>query len=345
MVPQVVNPQVLVVPAKAPPETSLKKKGACTKCGQCWGSLFVMVVAILCTMTCYLYPVYKSITDPDYFNNRQEPVWTWGTAVSRAKELGHTVSSIGLSLLDESETVGESDGSGLVSERKLKAGRKGRGRNGRAGSATGDASSATSNSNSWTESSEIVLLSNSKPSGGGSDGKYFEKEYCDELDKRGPWRDFCSLRASIGHLDCVDVMDGPTVCVGIKDLKRVVFTVSQHCKLLDPKIPVEIIPVISDYCSGKIHFQGKPRCPCKINSSIVELSSQTPMSHNNSTSTGGARANKVSLNKLDDQAVSRFGGSDGVVSKLTGGFEDAIAFIQQISSWNNTRKGSESFNS
>ncbi|KAK6588353.1 hypothetical protein RS030_6878 [Cryptosporidium xiaoi] len=349
IVPQVVNPQVLVMPTKAPSENVVKKKGSCTKCGQCCGSLFVMIFAILCTMGCYFYPTYKSFTDPDYFKNREDPIWTWETAFSKVKEIGHAMSNISSSLSEESRAIavetptGESEvGAGDYNTsfgRKLKIGRRGKNRgnntdqnpNANANATVIGMNSTVINDNiNGTLNNETVLVE--------ARGRYFEKEYCDKADSKGPWKDFCGVKSIITNLECIDMMNGPAICVGIRNSKYVVFTASQQCKLLEPKIPVEIIPVISDYCSGKIHFPSKLKCPCKISQSIVEQSTQvtTPENNvdNNSTSING---NQVSLNKVDSETSDKLGGPDGVVSKLVSGIEDAFKFIEEIANETNSK--------
>ncbi|KAH8739240.1 hypothetical protein FG386_000716 [Cryptosporidium ryanae] len=349
-VPQVVNPQVLVVPTKAPSENVAKKKGSCTKCGQCCGSLFVMIFAVLCTMGCYFYPAYKSFTDPEYLKTKEDPIWTWSTAFSKVQELGHAMSNIGSSLSGaESKEIAVEEStneSGVAYGRKLKIGRKGKSKNNNANSSLSSSANATAvGSNSTTSDGNV----NSVPSNGtalfGVGGKYFEKEYCDGADLKGPWRDFCGIRSTITNLECIDMMNGPAICVGIRNLKYIVFTASQQCKLLEPKIPVEIIPIISDYCSGKIHFPGKLKCPCKVSQSVVEQHPQVaPVENvnNNSTSMSG---NLVSLNKVDSETSERLGGPDGVVSKLLSGLEGDFKFIEKVANETSTKSGNSVINS
>lgn len=359
MVPQLINPPVMMVPGRSSGKGSSgnccggsnsKRKGSCGSCGRCFGSLFIILFAFICTSCCYAYPIYNSFTNPEYFKKQETPIWTWETAFSKAKEIGYSMSL----------TKSPEDGNG-TSENTARSREMDRVQFLKLNSTDDNNRNASTFINleniSGQNSSKIffppynntyissLLYSNPerklsiRGGGGGLNlvkdlaigvktkqipNKYFNKEYCDrgrEEKSEGVWNEFCNYKHNVTNLECIDMMNGPAICVGIRNRKYEVFSVSKQCKFIDPEIPVEIFPTISDICySGKYLNSSlatfnitKPICPCMISSSPVdnlELNENTTIA---TTLTGNQKTRDFILqDKANPETQKMLRGPEGI---------------------------------
>ncbi|KAH8582727.1 uncharacterized protein ELE39_001383 [Cryptosporidium sp. chipmunk genotype I] len=366
MVPQLMNPPVVMVPGRNSGRSlsgngsccggnNSKRKGSCSSCGRCFGSLLIILFAFICTSCCYAYPIYNSFTNPEYFKKQEEPIWTWKTALNKAKKIGYSMS---LTKLPEDENVTsgntsrsrEMDG---VQFLKLDSTDKLNSKDDSDGNTTtfinlenflGKNSSnilLPPYNNSYISS---LLYSNTERKlnirgGGGvmnhtrdlvigvktkqTPNKYFNKEYCERGESEvseGVWKELCNYKHNVTNLECIDMMNGPAICVGIRNRKYEVFSVSKQCKFVDPEIPVEIFPAISDICYNGKYLNGslttfnitKPLCPCMITSSPVdnlEFSGNTTTK----TSTGTQDTRDFTLlNKASPETQKMLRGPEGI---------------------------------
>lgn len=299
VLPQVVNPQMLMLPNNNARRKT--KKGSCTTCGRCFGSLFIILFAIICVSCCYAYPIYNSFTNPDYFKTTEKPIWTWKMLFSKVKDIGNSLSIIKDTSEDDdmvnktgNETVNNNVNNNntenvhVVSDRKLNM----RG--------------------NYFNQTDFFKEKNMN--------KYLNREYCYDSENEY-WDVFCGVKTNVRNLECIDMMNGPAICVGIRNSNYEVFLVPTECKFLNPEIPIEIIPTISDYCSNKIQFSSNPKCPCFI----------TSMSASNIIDIAKVTDNKnKTLEKTDSKELKAFSDvnvkSQGLPNKLS----NLISYFDEV---------------
>ncbi|KAJ1615548.1 signal peptide-containing protein [Cryptosporidium canis] len=306
VVPQVVNPAVVVVPsnnAGSGPKggggccgkRKSKRKGSCSSCGRCFGSLFVMLFAFICTSGCYVFPIYSSFTKPDYFKNPEKPIWTWKTAFNKVQSIGNSMAAG-----DSSEG---NEGAAVATLREANLTRGLDNVLFMAMNSTNDdvpyiepnfynSSFLSTEMKPFAEERKLNIrggilagLNQTKELMGFKSKRtpdaYFGKEYCERGADGAPvgvWKELCNFKHNVTNLECIDMMNGPAICVGIRNRRYEVFSVSKQCKFVDPEIPVEIFPTISDLCYNGNNSSSlraavnitKPICPCMITSSLVD---------------------------------------------------------------------------
>lgn len=355
MVPQLVNPSVVMVPGGNSVKSlnrngsccggkKPKRKGSCGVCGRCIGSLFIILFAFICTSCCYSYPIYNSFTNPEYFKKNEEPIWTWKIALNKAKEFGYSM-SLTKAPEDENELFEENDKNGDLD--KVQFLKLNSTNNGTATTFLNLRNYPDKNSsnlisplynNSYMSN---ILYSNVERKlnirGGGLNlineligfktkqipNKYFDKEYCERGENATAeiWKDLCNFRHNVTNFECIDMMNGPAICVGIRNHKYEVFSVSKQCKFVDPEIPVEIFPAISDLCYSNKRYHSissavattnitKPICPCMITSSPVDN-----MEFDGNTTTKGNIDTRdfIILNKTNQDAQKMLRGGEGIL--------------------------------
>lgn len=308
VVPQLVNQAVMMVPAKNSVDNSRKggggccgrsrsKKGSCGSCGKCIGSLFVMLFAFICASCCYAYPIYNAFMNPEYFKSREKPIWTWEMLFNKAKEVGN-------SIIQPKPSEPEGEVFSRNSQTRDLEGAQLHRLNSTSGS---EPSSSFLNLENFlgknAQNLMLPLYNSSQTSsverklnirGGGQTKEelagirskpthrvYFSKEYCERGEdgmSTGAWKELCNFKHNVTNLECIDMMNGPAICVGIRNHQYEIFSVSKLCKSVDPEIPVEVFPAISDICYSENSPNGLPTsaavnnttCPCMVTSSSID---------------------------------------------------------------------------
>ncbi|KAF7458553.1 hypothetical protein HWI79_875 [Cryptosporidium felis] len=337
VIPQLVNPQVMVAPGRSSRKGSggSKKKGSCSSCGRCFGSLFVILFAIICTSCCYAYPIYNSFTNPNYFKQHEKPIWTWRMALNKVKDLGYSMSIISSPINQDENEVKKASNSSETTRRIEDYLRS---------NISDLILSESSNSFADLFNSTGNRKLSIRGAGGGlqnniftfkkkaTPNKYFNREYCGEEERRA-WSELCNVKHNVTNLECIDMLNGPAICVGIRNRGYEVFSVSKECKFLEPELPVEVFPAVSSFCSSGNSSKGNSLlCPCLITANLVDSifnnTSLSPSSGNNGTI----------LDKLVGlEAQKQLRGGREVMGSFNGNFgEQAAKHLELFDNGNHT---------
>ncbi|OII75697.1 hypothetical protein cand_029420 [Cryptosporidium andersoni] len=229
-IPHLVSPNLLMIsPNKARSSKKRSNQSSCSACGRCCGSIAIIMFAVIAVSCCYALPIYSALMNSKYYDSYEEPIWNWSIVLSGIQYIKN--------LLPDKEAIFSKNDINNTTMRTLVE--------------------VTDVSN---ETIDITRDHTTREAANFSSIDYFREDLCQK--NNSTWSKHCNYDNKITTFECIDMLRGPTVCIGIRNGRYNIFLVPNACKLVEPPLPVEIIPSIADGCV--VDSKNPSICPCYI---------------------------------------------------------------------------------